>query len=196
MRIVSGRWRGRALRAPAGTATRPTSDRVREAVFDMLASRLGADLGGEAAAALDAFAGSGALGLEALSRGVGRAVFVEADRGALQALRKNVETLAAGPVSRVVTGDAFRLARANALPAGPFSLLLLDPPYRIDAAQVGRLVADLRDRGALTPDAVIVYEHGAATGAVWPEGFAEDASRVYGSTGVTIARRDEKGGDR
>jgi 16S rRNA (guanine966-N2)-methyltransferase len=195
VRIVAGRWRGRPLRAPAGTSTRPTSDRVREAVFDMLASRLGADLGGGEAAALDAFAGSGALGLEALSRGVGRVVFVERERDALEALRENLERLAAAPAATVVTGDAFKLAGANALPAGPFSLLLLDPPYRIDAAHVGRLVADLDERGALTRGAVVVYEHDASVRPEWPAGLAEDVTRVYGSTAVSIARRDEQGED-
>jgi 16S rRNA (guanine966-N2)-methyltransferase len=195
MRIIAGRWRGRPIKAPAGTSTRPTSDLVREAVFDMLSSRIGADLGGGEAVALDAFAGSGALGLEALSRGVGRAVFVEGDRAALKALRDNLERVTAGSTATVVTGDSFRLARTNALPAGPFSLLLLDPPYRIDAAQVGRLVADLAERGGLTQDAVVVYEHDASVRASWPEGFVEDVTRVYGSTAVSIARRDEEGED-
>jgi len=123
-------------------------------------------------------------------------VFVEGDRGALKALRKNIDTLAAGPAASVVTGDSFRLARTNALPAGPFSLLLLDPPYRIDAVQVGRLVADLGEGGALTRDAVVVYEHGAGVRPAWPEGLVQDVTRVYGSTTVSIARRDDEGGDR
>ncbi|MDO8916019.1 MAG: RsmD family RNA methyltransferase, partial [Coriobacteriia bacterium] len=104
MRIVGGAWRGRPLVSPSGPTTRPTSDRVREALFDALGARLGSDLGG--GAVLDLFAGTGALGLEALSRGASSAVFVENDRAALVALRRNIETLGAGPRAVVVPGDA------------------------------------------------------------------------------------------
>ncbi len=190
MRIVAGQWRGRPIKAPGGTGTRPTSDRVREALFDMLSSRLGADLGGEGAVALDMFAGSGALGLEALSRGVGHAVFVERDRAALGVLRSNIDALGAGARATVLMGDAFRLAVANALPAAPFSLLLADPPYRIDAARVGGLLVALIEHGAVAPDAIAVYEHDARVVPEWPEGFTGLARRTYGSTAVGLARRD------
>ncbi len=196
MRIVAGAWRGRVLKAPAGTDTRPTSDRVREATFDMLAARLGSDLGGEGAVTLDLFAGSGALGLEALSRGVRSAVFVEQDRRALATLRGNIETLGADARARVLAGDVFRVANANALPAGPFSLLLADPPYRIDAARVSGLFALLAERGAIVPGAIAVYEHDPRPPATWPEGFTPIASRTYGSTAVSLARWDEGGDDR
>lgn len=187
MRVVAGRWRGRPLVAPKGEGTRPTADRVRESVFSTLVSRLGPHLSGPEAAVLDLFAGSGAMGLEAVSRGIGSAVLVERDRGALAAIRSNVENLGAGGRVRVVTGDAFGLTRAGALPGGPFSLLLLDPPYRIDAAQVGDLVAVLCERGVLTPGAVVVYEHDAGVEPVWPEGLEDLGTKTYGSTAVSLA---------
>ncbi|HEX9093015.1 MAG TPA: RsmD family RNA methyltransferase, partial [Coriobacteriia bacterium] len=117
MRIVAGSWRGRRLIAPGGRATRPTSDRVREALFDALVARLGADLGG--AAVLDLYAGTGALGLEALSRGATRAVFVENDRAALRALADNVSALGAQAECVVVAGDVGGPALDRALSHGP-----------------------------------------------------------------------------
>jgi 16S rRNA (guanine966-N2)-methyltransferase len=188
MRIVAGRWRGRTIVAPKGEGTRPTSDRVREAVFGSLASRLGPQLGGPDARVLDAFAGSGAMALEALSRGAGSAVLVEHDRAALASLRRNVEDLAAGACTRVVVGDVFRLAGTRGLPGGPFTLLLVDPPYRIDAAQVGDLLEGLLKGHMLSEGAVVVYEHDARSEPRWPEGFESLGGRKYGSTTVSIAR--------
>jgi 16S rRNA (guanine966-N2)-methyltransferase len=192
MRIIAGTRRGRRIGAPSGRDTRPTSDRVREAIFDMLVARLGSDLGG--GRALDTFAGSGALGLEALSRGAGSALFVESDRKALKVLRANIAELSLQPRARVVAADAFKLVAANALPAGPFSLLFADPPYRIDAARVGELFAALMRGGAVETDAWAVYEHDAGTRAVWPEPFSEVDRRVYGTTAVSIATVEPGGG--
>ena len=128
MRIVAGAWRGRALIAPAGQATRPTADRVRQAVFDML---LHAPWGGrdvvEGARVLDGFAGTGAYGLEALSRGAAHATFMEQDRAALTALRGNVAACRAGERATVLAVDVL------AAPAGqPCGLVFLDPPYGRD----------------------------------------------------------------
>ena len=119
MRIIAGKWRGRPLEAPPGLATRPTADRVRETLFSMLASRLGSfdDL-----RVADLFAGSGALGLEALSRGAASAVFVESDPAAAAAIRRNAGKLGA-PV-QLLAGSALALPRA-----GPFDLIFADPPY-------------------------------------------------------------------
>src|SRR3954467_10782232 len=119
MRIIAGRWRGRPLLSPPGHATRPTADRVREALFSMLASRLGTFEGLQVA---DLFAGSGALGLEALSRGAAHCVFVEKDRRAVEAIRANLAAL--GASGEVLARDADHAA----LP-GPFDLAFLDPPY-------------------------------------------------------------------
>jgi 16S rRNA (guanine966-N2)-methyltransferase len=188
VRIVAGRWRGRTLRAPRGQATRPTSDRVREALFSSLVSLLGPDLGG--AAVLDAFAGSGALGLEALSRGAARAGFIESEAAARAVLAANIVALDAGALATVVPGDAFSAAsRAVVSAAGPFALLLLDPPYRISSAQVAGLVTALAGEGSLTSDAVVAYEHASATDPAAPDAFAIVRTRRYGSTSVTIMRR-------
>lgn len=122
MRIIAGEWRGRPLVAPAGIATRPTADRVRETLFSMLASRLG---GFDGVAVADLFAGSGALGLEALSRGAAQATFVERDPSALAALRANIAKLGAGGRSDIIAGDALKLPTGR----GPFDLIFADSPY-------------------------------------------------------------------
>lgn len=188
MRIVAGKWRGRGLRAPGGRSTRPTSDRVREAVFSSLVSMLGSDLGG--AAVLDAFAGSGAMGLEALSRGAASATFVDGDASARAVLNANIAALGAGGQARVVAGDAFLPAtRTLTRSGGPFALLLLDPPYRISSAQVAGLISALEGEGSLTGDVVVVYEHASTTEPVTPDGFALERTRRYGTTSVTLLRR-------
>jgi len=129
MRIVAGQWRGRPIVAPEGVTTRPTADRTRETLFSMLASRLGAfdDL-----AVADLFAGSGALGLEALSRGAASALFVEQDPAAIRAIRKNIANLRAQSVCDVRAGSVLSLGPAKA----PLDLVLLDPPYQTGAGSV------------------------------------------------------------
>lgn len=129
MRIISGEWRGRKLTAPKGDSTRPTADRTRETLFSMLASRLGSFEGLRVA---DLFAGSGALGIEALSRGAEHCLFVEHDRDALDALRRNIGSLGAIDRTRVETGSVMQLRPA----AASFDLILLDPPYRTGAGCV------------------------------------------------------------
>lgn len=129
MRIIAGEWRGRKLVAPKGEATRPTADRARETLFAMLTSRLG-DFSGLQVA--DLFAGSGALGLEALSRGAAQCLFVEQDRSALDAIRANIGTLSAGARARVEPGSVMAL---RTVPQ-PFDLILADPPYRSGAGEV------------------------------------------------------------
>lgn len=129
MRIIAGEWRGRKLVAPRGEATRPTSDRARETLFAMLVSRLG-DLEGLQVA--DLFAGSGALGLEALSRGAAQCLFVENDRLAIDAIRANIAALGAVSRARVEQGSATQVRPAPA----PFDLILADPPYGSGAGAV------------------------------------------------------------
>ncbi len=184
MRIVAGEFRGRRIDAPAGTDTRPTTDRVREALFSALTARLGADLG--APAVLDAFAGSGGLGLEALSRGAAGVTFVERDRKALSALRANIASLDVEDRSSVLPVDAFGLHR-RPIAGQPFALLLLDPPYRIPPAEVGDLIADLAASGALVPGCVITWEHWSAVDLVWPKGLSVVSSKRYGDIAVDIA---------
>ena len=146
MRIVGGSYGGRVLRAPAGAATRPTSEKVREAVFNILGDVTGAQV-------LDLFAGSGALGIEALSRGAAHATFVDSARTAINVVRANLAALALDARATVVQGDAVAAA-ARQIPAAPWRLVFVDPPYASDLA--------VRAAGALAnlaPDAVIVIEH-------------------------------------
>ena len=129
MRIIAGEWRGRKLTAPKGEATRPTADRTRETLFSMLASRLGSF---EDLAVADLFAGSGALGLEALSRGAAHCLFVENDGAALDTIRANIASLRARERATVQAGSVMSLAPAKQ----SHDLILLDPPYGTGAGQV------------------------------------------------------------
>jgi 16S rRNA (guanine966-N2)-methyltransferase len=147
MRIISGQWRGRALIAPAGEATRPTADRVREALFSMLASRLGSF---EGLRVLDGFAGTGALGLEALSRGAGHAVFIERDAAAVRALRGNIDKL--GADATVIAAPIETIGKAPA----PCDLILLDPPYGAGLGEVA--LARLAAQGWVAPHALVSVE--------------------------------------
>jgi 16S rRNA (guanine966-N2)-methyltransferase len=148
MRVIAGRWGGRRLQAPAGRSTRPTSDRVREALFSVLGERVaGAEV-------LDLFAGSGALGLEALSRGAAGATFVDSAPGALRALRANVEAL--GASAEVVRADARRFLGSASATARQYDLVFLDPPYRL-AGRLGRELSEALPP-VLAPDAVVVSE--------------------------------------
>jgi 16S rRNA (guanine966-N2)-methyltransferase len=154
MRVVAGRLRGRNLKAPAGDATRPTGARVKEALFSILADVTGLTV-------LDLYAGSGALGIEALSRGCARVVFVESARPALAALRENLDKLGLGSESKVlplrVEGGKTQLAGL-----GPFDLVLCDPPWR-DAQQALELLETLAGRGmgVFSDSARVVLEHSA-----------------------------------
>lgn len=129
MRIIAGEWRGRKLTAPRGDATRPTADRTRETLFSMLTSRLGSF---EDLRVADLFAGSGALGLEALSRGAAHCLFVEQERGALDAIKGNIAHLDCRQRTAIEAGSVMGLRAASA----PYDLLLADPPYRTGAGEV------------------------------------------------------------
>jgi len=177
VRIVAGAWRGRPLAAPRGDATRPTADRTREALFSMLASRLGSFDG---LAVADLFAGSGALGLEALSRGAASCLFVEQDRAALDALRANVAKLgAAGADVRAQSVLALGPARA------PLDLILMDPPYGTGAGGVA--LDRLARLGWTGPGSWISIET-ARDEEVAVAGFAIDATRVHGKARLTLLR--------
>jgi 16S rRNA (guanine966-N2)-methyltransferase len=194
MRIVAGIWRGRALLAPPGDTTRPTADRVRQALFDML---LHAPWGGrdviEGARVLDVFAGTGALGLEALSRGAAFATFIEQERAALATLRANIATLRAEARSAVFSGDALAVDNLAAdspvaLGGAPCALVFLDPPYGADL--VPRAVAHLTARGWIAPSALIVAETARAE-PPWPADPL--AERVHGAARITIWRTPTSG---
>jgi 16S rRNA (guanine966-N2)-methyltransferase len=154
VRIVGGRWRGRRLTTPPGTVTRPTADRVRQGLFDML---LHAPWGGreaiDAARVLDVFAGTGAFGLEALSRGAAHATFVEHDRAALTALAANIAACGARDRTTVLPTDALAIP-----PGEPADLVFLDPPYR--RALVPRAIAHLQATHRLAPHALLIAETG------------------------------------
>jgi 16S rRNA (guanine966-N2)-methyltransferase len=181
-RIVAGRHRGRRLAAPDGLATRPTAERVRQALFDMLwhAPWAGREAI-EGARVLDAFAGTGALGLEALSRGAAQAVFIEPDRAALAALRANITTLGEQERARVIQGDATRPPPADA----PCSLVFLDPPY--GKALVPRSLAPLAGAGWIAPAALVVVEIGKAEALDLP-GFTPLAERAHGAARLVVLR--------
>jgi 16S rRNA (guanine966-N2)-methyltransferase len=181
MRIVAGAWRGRSLTAPPGTETRPTADRVRQALFDILmhAPWCGPSVIG-GALVLDVFAGTGALGLEALSRGAAAAVFVERSRPALTVLRSNIEACRATDRCEVLAIDAL------AVPVGQRAdIVLLDPPY--GQALVPRALARLRTVGRVGLGSLIVAETGRSEPAPEAEALAE---RLHGAARLTIWRED------
>jgi len=183
MRIAGGRLRNRPLYAPAGRATRPTSDRVREAIFNVLAHGIdGFAL--EGARALDLFAGTGALGLEALSRGARFALFVDESAAARGAIRRNAETLDVTGQIKIWRRDATKLGPC-ALP--PFRLAFIDPPYGrgLGEAALAALVAG----DWLEPGAVVVLEESERVAIAAPEGLERLDSRAYGDTQVVFLRR-------
>lgn len=187
MRIVGGIWRGLALRAPEGRGTRPTTDRVRESMASMILSAFDLDL--SEVTILDAFAGSGAIGLELLSRGARSCTFVERDRRALGIVRGNVKSLGASPLqARVQGGDIRTLAAQGGVQGGPFGLVVLDPPYAMEAEEVAQLVEDLRANGQLAPKAVILYEHASSAPDLPLEGAEVIRSKARGTTAVTLFR--------
>ena len=177
MRIIAGEWRGRPLAAPAGQGTRPTADRTRETLFAMLASRLG---GFEGLRVADLYAGSGALGLEALSRGAAHATFVENDPRALAAIRANLLAFKAE-----YRADVRPLSAAKLVPTQPFDLVFADPPY---GARSGDLAVEaVRAAGWLAPGGWLAIET-EARAAVDPGGWAIEAERRVGRTRLTLIR--------
>jgi len=179
VRIIAGAWRGRPLAAPAGAGTRPTSDRAREGLFSMLQSRLGSFEGLKVA---DLFAGTGALGLEALSRGADHCTFVENGRTALLTLRQNVDRLGA---------DARADIRAQTLehaspPAHPCDLLLMDPPYDVGLAEAA--LRHVANSSWLAPGALVSVE--ADRPLAPPPGLNPEADRRFGKAHVTLLRWD------
>jgi 16S rRNA (guanine966-N2)-methyltransferase len=176
MRVVGGRLRGRALAAPKSQAIRPTADRLREALFNILAHAYGDPVTG--ARVLDLFAGTGALGIEALSRGAAFALFIDEGAEARALIRENVAVLGLGGTSRIFRRDATKLGPVY--PLEPFSLAFLDPPYgRGRAAQA---LTSARQGGWLTPNAFVVVEESAKAAFAAPDGFTERERRRYDDT--------------
>ncbi|ADK68173.1 methyltransferase [Olsenella uli DSM 7084] len=189
MRIVGGRWRSHPLEAPQGRdVTRPTTDRLRESIASMLLSAFCLDLSD--VSVLDAFAGSGAVGLELLSRGALRCTFVERDRRAAARVRRNCESVGASPEeARVVCADALSLARKGTLAGGPFALVVLDPPYALEASAVARMVEDLDAHGLLAPGALVLYEHDRRRASLPLARMRTVKERTHGITTVTLLGR-------
>ena len=177
MRIIAGQWRGRPITAPKGDATRPTADRMREALFSMLASRLGSF---EELAVADLFAGSGALGLEALSRGAASCVFVEQDRAAVDALKANIAKL--GAKADVRAQSVLALPPATK----PYDLILMDPPYGTGA---GAVALDKLGRLGWADAATWISIETAKNETVEVDGFAAEVERVHGKGKITLLRR-------
>lgn len=186
MRIVGGRWRGRTLKGPDTLALRPTSDRLREAIFNILEHGYGDPVPG--ARVLDLFAGTGALGFEALSRGAAFATFVDDSAAARGIIRENVETLGAGGVSRLFRRDATRLGPAA--PTRPVALVFCDPPYGRDLA--GPALRSCVAGGWLVPGAIVVVEEAVAASVALPEPFSERERRRYGDTEVVFGTYEPK----
>ena len=185
MRITSGQFRGKPILAPEGRATRPTSDRARQAVFNILEHAPWSPAF-RGARVLDLFAGSGALGLEAVSRGAAFCLFVETDEAARGALRDNVEALGLFGATRIHRRDATDLGPRPASAGAPFDLAFLDPPY---AAGLGeRALTALADGGWLRPEALCVLERGAGEPPFTVDGFERLDRRVYGVAEVGFLR--------
>jgi len=186
-RIIGGTAGGRRLKTPAGDATRPTADRVREALFSALESQLGSLTG---LRFLDLYAGSGAIGLEAMSRGAGVLTSVEADRRTARMVRENAGTLGfhkvevvAQPASRVLG----QLARA------PYDVVFADPPYPMDNAELEQTLALLVDNGWVAPGSVLVVERSArSVEPAWPAGLVRERTKEYGETVLWYLRADSQ----
>ncbi|WP_405882738.1 16S rRNA (guanine(966)-N(2))-methyltransferase RsmD [Streptomyces sp. NBC_01136] len=176
-RVIAGRAGGRRLAVPPGTGTRPTSDRAREGLFSTWQSLLGGPLEGEHV--LDLYAGSGAIGLEALSRGAGHALLVEADARAARIIRENVKSLGL-PGAEVRSGKAEQIIQ-GAAPADAYDLVFLDPPYAVSDDDLREILLTLRTQGWLAAEALVTVERSTRGGEFgWPDGFEAIRARRYG----------------
>ncbi|MFI8105097.1 16S rRNA (guanine(966)-N(2))-methyltransferase RsmD [Streptomyces sp. NPDC086023] len=190
-RVIAGVAGGRRLAVPPGTGTRPTSDRAREGLFSTWESLHGPLAGTRV---LDLYGGSGAVGLEALSRGAAHALLVEADARAGKTIRDNIRTLGlpgaefrAGRAEQVVTGPA---------PGEPYDIVFLDPPYAVTNADLGEILLTLRSQGWLTEDALVTVERSTRGGEFpWPDGFEPLRSRRYGEGTLWYGRAASTSGD-
>src|SRR4051812_30917316 len=182
MRIVGGRLKGRNLASPSSRDIRPTADRLRESLFNILLHSYDDPLTG--ARVLDLFAGTGALGIEAISRGAAFALFIDNGAEARALLRNNVEALGLGGVTKVYRRDASDLGPAH--PVEPFSLVFLDPPYRMKLAE--KALVSLREGGWVAAGALLVVEEAKAAQFAAPEGFQELERRVYDDTEFVFLR--------
>ncbi len=183
MRIIAGRLKGRRLFSPKTRRIRPTPAKVREALFSILGLRV------EAAKVLDLFAGTGALGIEALSRGASEAVFVEADPSAARLLKRNIESLGLDAACRVVVADVFRALGVISEEGASFDIVLLDPPYGKGLGE--RAVKHAAQKGLIAARGIVAWEHPAKREPIGPmPGFGKVATKRYGDTALTILERE------
>lgn len=192
MRVVGGKWGGKPLEAPeVRGVTRPTTDRNREAMTSMILSARGLDLGH--ASVLDAFAGSGAMGIELLSRGAARCTFIDQDARAAARVRRNLARVGAErDAFAVLRGDACRLAERGRISGAPFDVVFLDPPYALSAGVVSAMLENLVAHSALRPGATVVYERSADAPGLDVAGLAPVRTKRYGIACVDLL---EKGPD-
>jgi 16S rRNA (guanine966-N2)-methyltransferase len=185
MRITGGQFRGRALAEPPDDRVRPTSDKVRQAIFNILAHNdFEMGFGLEGARVVDVFAGTGALGLEALSRGAAYALFIDDSAESRALIRKNVETMSLTGVTKIWRRDAMDMGPLGAGAGGPFELAFLDAPYRKGLTE--KALLSLATGGWLSPNALAVAETAAEEELEPPQGFALLDCRIYGETAVHI----------
>ncbi|WP_404433422.1 16S rRNA (guanine(966)-N(2))-methyltransferase RsmD [Sutcliffiella horikoshii] len=190
MRVVSGKWKGRQLKAVPGMNTRPTTDKVKESVFNMIGPYFDGGL------ALDLFGGSGSLGIEALSRGVDKVIFVDKDGKAIQTIKQNIETFQLGEQVEVYRNDAVRALNALKKREIKFDLILLDPPYK--KHHLEELIHKISEFELLVPSGLIMAEH--SNGVELPEilgTFQRTRKEVYGLTVISVYHHSsgEKGGE-
>jgi 16S rRNA (guanine966-N2)-methyltransferase len=177
MRVIAGKYKGRRLFCPRGSAVRPTGDPVRETLFNVLGGKV------EGARALDLFAGVGTLGIEALSRGARSAIFLEMEKVALSYLERNLAAVGAGREARIIRGDVFGRAGGLAADRGPFELVFADPPYGVGC--VPRLFEALGERPLVTAGGILVVQHHAKEPADAGSGLELFTRRVFGDTMVS-----------
>lgn len=175
-RVIAGKAGGRRLTVPPGNGTRPTSDRAREGLLSTWQSLLGGPLDGERV--LDLYAGSGAVGLEALSRGASHTLLVEAEARAARVIRENVKALGL-PGAEVRAGKAEQIIQSA--PTAPYDLVFLDPPYRVTDHDLREILLTLRTQGWLAPEAIVTVERSTRGGEFkWPQGYEAVKARRYG----------------
>ena len=187
MRIVGGTYRGKSIEAPRGRETRPTTDRMRESIASMVLSAQGLDL--SECDVLDAFAGSGAMGIELLSRGARSCVFCERDRRAANVVKSNCKSVGLPRGSfRVVCMDSLRLPSSSAIASERFSVVFLDPAYAMDAEDVSQLVCDLLAQGRLANECLVVYERASDRPQLTITSIRMQRSKTHGTTSIDLLR--------
>lgn len=193
MRIVGGIWRGRRIEAPKDSdRTRPTTDRTRESIASMILSERDLTLDGESV--LDAFAGSGAMAFELLSRGAAHATLVDSSRPAIRVITQNARSLKAESIVFVLAGDVLRLAGTPALKGAPFDVVFLDPPYALRADDNSSLLSAMIASDQLAQGATVVYEHAAGESGLDVSALTLAKSKKLGSTAVDLYRFGEAHG--